>query len=455
MVRWGVEGLTMAAFALLAAALTVSDGHDQPVAVLATLASALGCSLAAMQARRTVSEVAVSPAAALVVAIAFAITGLVRSPGGLTARVTMGAPYVAIAFAMLCVIGSYVADVRAGALLEEGWRRWRPLGLIALSGALGVWMLRASPAPAIDVWTIQQQAAEKLLAGKSVYEPGAISALDSHSFDHVVGSYIYPPLDIVLATASFALTGETRFAALVSILAGGWLLRAIARRTESAPSAAPDLLMACLLVHPRGLFVLDQAWGEPLALPFLGGFAVAYLIKKPAVAALLLGLLCGVKQHLVLYLPALALLPGIGLRGVFVALVTVVATYLPFVLWDHHGMWSALVGHHLGNPFRSDSLSLTALLWNAGILLPMWLGFVAALASFAVVWCVPRQLGTLLLASTLPFFGFYLFGRQAFCNYYYLLDATLLFAAAAMGSPDRSPGLWPAPTEKATFPSPR
>jgi hypothetical protein len=453
MVRWGAEGLAMIAFALLAAALTVSDGHDQPVAVLVTVASAVCCAIAAVRARGTVS--AASASIALPIAIAFAITGLVRSPGGQTARVTMDAPYVAMAFGMLCVIASYVADVRAGALLDGGWRRWRPAALLALGAALGVWMLRASPAPAIDVWTIQQQAAEKLLGGKSVYEPGAISALDSHSFDHVVGSYIYPPLDIVLATASFALTRETRFAALVSTLAGAWLLRAVARRTESGPTAAPDLLMACLLVHPRGLFVLDQAWGEPLALPFLGGFALARLAKKPVVAAVLLGLLCGVKQHLLLYLPALALLPGIGLQGVFLALVTVAATYVPFVLWDHHGMWSALVGHHLGNPFRSDSLSLTALLWNAGIPLPMWLGFVAALASFAAVGCVSRTLGALLLASTLPFFGFYLFGRQAFCNYYYLLDATILFAAAAMGSCDRSPGLWPAHTEKATFPSPR
>ena len=38
----------------------------------------------------------------------------------------------------------------------------------------------------------------------------------------------------------------------------------------------------------------------------------------------------------------------------------------------------------------------------------------------------------LLLAASVSFTLFYLFGRQAFCNYYYLLDATVLFAAATL-----------------------
>jgi hypothetical protein len=45
---------------------------------------------------------------------------------------------------------------------------------------------------------------------------------------------------------------------------------------------------------------------------------------------------------------------------------------------------------------------------------------------------VPREVGPLLLGSCLVFGLFYLFGRQAFCNYYYLVDATALFAAATL-----------------------
>jgi hypothetical protein len=449
MVRPGADVLTAAAYALLAAALTVSDGHDQPVAVVLLLVSTLCATVAAVSARR-LGAGEMSPWIALALALASAITSLSRSPGGLTASVHVDARYAVMAGGMLCVIVSYVADVRARTLITLGWRRWRPVALLVLGAGLGVWMLRASPSPAIDVWDIQQQAAKRLLVGKSVYAPGAIAVLDSHSFDHVVGSYIYPPLDILLAAGAFALTGETRFAALVAILVGAWLLRAIARRSEPAPSAVPDLLMASLLLHPRGLFVLDQAWGEPLALPFLGGFAIACLARRYGLASVLLGLLCGVKQHLLLYLPALALVPGIGLYGGLVALATVAATYAPFILWDHHGMWSALVGHHLGNPFRADSLSLTAFVSNAGIFLPAWLGFIAASAGLAVVLRMPRDLGPLLIASALPFFGFYLLGRQAFCNYYYLLDATLLFAVAAMRSHDHAHAKWPTENDKAT-----
>ena len=49
------------------------------------------------------------------------------------------------------------------------------------------------------------------------------------------------------------------------------------------------------------------------------------------------------------------------------------------------------------------------------------------------------RLGPLLLGSCLVFGLFYLLGRQAFCNYYYLLDATALFAAASLTAPRASP----------------
>ena len=146
----------------------------------------------------------------------------------------------------------------------------------------------------------------------------------------------------------------------------------------------------------------------------------------------MLGLLCALKQHFVLYLPALALVPGIGLAGVAIALATAVATYAPFALAAPAGLWTAVIVHHLRNPFRTDSLSLTARLWSAGVVVPSWVGFAASAGTLGALAWVPRRLGPLLLASSLTFLVFYLLGRQAFCNYYYLLGATWLFAAGAL-----------------------
>ena len=79
----------------------------------------------------------------------------------------------------------------------------------------------------------------------------------------------------------------------------------------------------------------------------------------------------------------------------------------------------------------ADSLS-DAERARIGFITPSWVGFVAALAPFAWLSRIPRTLAPLLLGSCVCFGLFYVLGRQAFCNYYYLLDATVLFAAATL-----------------------
>ena len=76
------------------------------------------------------------------------------------------------------------------------------------------------------------------------------------------------------------------------------------------------------------------------------------------------------------------------------------------------------------------------MLADLGIMLPSWVGLVASLASLALLRWVPRTLGPLLIASTLTFLVFYMLGRQAFFNYYYLVGATWLFAGAALADAD-------------------
>jgi hypothetical protein len=419
------------AHALIAEALALSFGRNYPPSDVLLLASvpAVGLGLWATRAQRRVS----SGVAAVVwfAALASTLSVLFLDPGAsLPPAVPMG-PFWTMSGAAVVVVATFVLDLRPAAA-RVGVAPWlRPAAILALAMGLGAWMLRASPAPAIDVWAVHQQGADALLHGRQVYADGAIHTEDTNTHARAIDTYSYPPLNLILTAAAYGVTGETRWAQLVAIFAGGLLLRAVAVRAGwSRP--IPDLLMVCLLFHPRGLFVLEQSWGEPLALPLLGGFALAATTGKTTLAAVLLGLLCAAKQHYVLYLPALALVPGIGLRGAAIAVATMVATYAPFAVVAPGGLWDAIVMHHLKNPFRADSLSLAAILWKRGTLLPSWMGFVASLASLgALVW-VPRQLGALLLASSLTFLVFYALGRQAFCNYYYLLGATWLFAAAAL-----------------------
>jgi hypothetical protein len=421
----------LGAHALLAIAMARSDGHEQPFALALVLLSAPAMVFAMRAARDPASTWSGVAPFAWALGLASTLSLFDLPPGRSIAESVSFVPFLAMSASATALVASYAVDLSMPHAFSSRVRRVRRWTLFALAAALGAWLLRASPSPAIDVWQVHQQGADTLLHGHSVYAEGIISTDDSHSHARLISSYAYPPLNLVLTTVAYALTGETRWAQLVAILAGGVILWLVAQRT-SRRSTFADLVVVCLFFHPRGLFVLEQAWGEPLALPFLAGFALAVSRRRFRAAAVLAGLVVALKQHFVLYLPAMALVPGIGVTGALIALGTAVATYLPFVLVTPSGLFTAVVLHHLGNPLREDSLSLTGTLSRVGVQLPSWVGVVASFATLGTLRRAPRVVGALLLSSSLTFLVFYVFGRQAFCNYYYLLDATVLIAAAAL-----------------------
>ncbi len=422
----------LGAHALLAIAMARSDGHEQPFALALVLLSAPAMVFAMRASRDPSSKWNGVEPFAWALALASTISLLDLPPGRSIAESVSFAPFLAMSALASALVASYAVDLWAPRVMPSRLARVRRWALLALAAALGAWLLRASPSPAIDVWQVHQQGSDTLLHGHSVYAEGVISTDDSHSHARLISSYAYPPLNLVLTTIGFALTGETRWAQLVAILAGSGVILWLIAQRASRRSTFADLVVVCLLFHPRGLFVLEQAWGEPLALPFLAGFALAVSARPFRAAAVLAGLVVALKQHFVLYLPALALVPGIGVSGALVALATAAATYLPFLLVTPNGLFTAVVLHHLGNPLREDSLSITGTLSRFGVQLPSWVGIVASFVTFSTLRLVPRVVGALLLSSVLTFLVFYVFGRQAFCNYYYLLDATVLIAAAAL-----------------------
>ncbi len=420
----------LVAYALVAFALAISDGHDNHLAEVLTTGSIVAVGAGLLAARRVQRPSGVALVVAWCVALGSTLSVLVLSPGRFVEASASQTAYIVLSSSAIALVASYAIDLRRRTSLAPVIAVGRRLMMFAVAFALGVWMLGASPAPLIDVWSMHQQGARALLHGHSVYAPGMIDVEDTHSFSRRIDLYVYPPLGAILSVAAYAVMHDTRWTQLVALLVGAAFLWLLARRVSRSPTL-PDLLVACLLFHPRGLFVLEQAWGEPLALPFLGGFALAAEARRFRLAAVLLGLLCALKQHFVMYLPALALVPGIGVSGVLIAAAMIVATCVPFVVATPTAFWNAVVVHHLKNPFRGDSLSLTAMLADLGVVLPSWVGLVASLASLALLR-VPRKPGPLLMASSLTFMLFYVLGRQAFCNYYYLVGASWLFAGASL-----------------------
>ncbi len=359
--------------------------------------------------------------------------------------------YHLLASAVVALVASYAIDLHGGAPVNPVWAGARRALLFALAFTLGAWILRASPDPLIDLFPVHQQTAQAMLDGKSIYEPGVISVLDTNHHTFVIRAYTYLPLSAYLTTIAYALTHDIRWANLVGFLTGGVLLWVVARRSardgnaanaEAAGSTArltpetwADLVAAGLLFFPRALVVIEKAWTEPLALPCLGGFVLFALARRPVAASVCLGLLCAIKQHLVLYVPFLVLVPGVGFGGLVLAGAVALVTMMPYLLRAPLDLYHGAFGNIVSGPFRTDALTVPAELSVVGVIVPTWVGFVAGLVPFAWLRRTPRELAPLLLGSCLVFGFFYAFGRQAFLNYYFLLDATALFAVATLRAP--------------------
>jgi hypothetical protein len=129
-------------------------------------------------------------------------------------------------------------------------------------------------------------------------------------------------------------------------------------------------------------------------------------------------------------------------RATLVGLVAAVATVAPFLAWGWTPTLDGIffqVRPSIG--FRADSLSVSAALARAtGWIVPWWMPLAAQCVGGALsyLWLRRCGLGGFLLASALALFASFLFGRQAFLNYYALVSVLLLLAALVFAVPDQS-----------------
>lgn len=313
---------------------------------------------------------------------------------------------------------------------------WFP-ALLVIHLAAGTWMLRASPDPRIDVVVVHREAFNALAHGRSPYQITFenIYGRDSGFYNpqvvdgsRVMFGYPYPPASLLLAAPGHAIAGDYRYAHLVALVAAAALIG------FSGNTLFPKLAAVLLLTQPRGFFVLEQGWTEPIAICVL---AVTLLVmqKKPGAAAWAGGLLIVTKQYL-----ALAVFPlcrfamsRSDTRGVLVraGLAATVVT-LPFLLWEPRSFVESVLLLQTREPFRIDSLSYLSWAarqdWGSGTFL--WaLGAAAIGLAIAMALSPPSPLGfaASLACST---FAMFAFGSKAFCNYYFFVAGALCCAAA-------------------------
>jgi hypothetical protein len=425
--------------------LQASDGHYTPEATLwLLLASALGLLAVVIPSVAALERLGLrAPCGVLFAGLVLQFTQILTHPPGMYLRPVGGW------MAFLAAVGA--AAVLAGSLVFTGptWARIGTALVAVCFVAAGLWVLRASPRPAIDVFIFQQQSSDALLHGHNPYTltfPNIYGRAPFYGPEITDGrtlffGFPYPPFSLFLATLGFLTTGDFRSAQLVSLVVAAACLVAL------RPDRLGALVAATVLFTSRGLFVLEQGWTEPFGVALLGLVLVA-ATRKPPLLWLALGALLAWKQYTVVILPLTVLLLPRPFRWktwarlVVPALLFTLGLTLPLALWDVRGFWRSVVWLQTVQPFRADALSFPSAVVALGYTPPPIVPTLLALTGLAVIlflWKAPRTPQGFAAAVTVVLSIFFAFNKQSFCNYWFLVLGASAFAVVAGLTLNRSP----------------
>ena len=330
------------------------------------------------------------------------------------------------------------------ALLNKAFQRIAIILVFANFFGAGVWIIKSSPNPHIDVFVFQQMSSKALLRGENPYtqptpnifgEQTRLYGKELKNGDFLTFSNPYPPLSIYVSSLGYIVGKDIRYSHLAAIIAVAVLIILI------NPSRDSLIISYLFLFTPRIFYVLEQSWTEPIALLFTT-LAIWSAVKKPKWLPYTLGLMIASKQYFVFVFPFLYFIipPKTNWRKLIKPFAALTATGL-FVtaflaLLDISAfIWNVGIIQWY-QPFRMDALSFTVLYAHlVQEYTPTYIPFIALLLAFLLskhyLHPSPRNF-SLSLCLALSFF--FSFNKQAFCNYYFLLLGSLAVATTLLPS---------------------
>jgi hypothetical protein len=316
---------------------------------------------------------------------------------------------------------------------EPPWTRHLRFALFAAAMlVIGFDLLDASPRPSIDVWEMQQKAADLLREGKNPYRHLAIK----DSYGNVAGKlpFVYPPTVLLTGLAGKLAFGDIRHANLFAIVLFGGALRSIARSAKtSLPAVGEDAAALMVWLQARQFTVLEQAWTDVIPLAFLAGGLALRLRGHTRAGVVVLGLALSAKQTMFWFVPLIFLYLDFRRRDWLILAATAAAVMLPFALWDFSAFWQGIVSVQLRLPPRPDAITFMAW-WRAKYAVwpgSTWISWVAPAAVLGFgAWRLRGSLVAFALSAATIYFLFFFFQKHAFANYYYFVSALAALAAA-------------------------
>ena len=183
-----------------------------------------------------------------------------------------------------------------------------------------------SPDPAIDVVTVQEEAAASLRAGENPYQKADYTNIYGPRTpwypDGRMTSYPYPPLTMLAPSI-----GDPRWVPMFGHLFEALTVFLMGRKT--LPPLEGFWLSFLVLYPPNARFVIEQEWTDPNLVLGLSLVALAYGSGLLVPSLLAFGLMFAFKQSMVILVPLVWMLwPALKLRTCLWAAVIPVLTYL-------------------------------------------------------------------------------------------------------------------------------
>jgi hypothetical protein len=191
------------------------------------------------------------------------------------------------------------------------------------------------------------------------------------------------------------------------------------------------------LFTPRIFLVIWSGWTEPFVVLMLVALVVQTArVSKPS--PVLAGFFLGLKQYTPLAIPALVCLCRDRrdryrlLSLLWGAAVLVTSFTILFLLWDPAAFLNGVLLHQFRLPFRTDALSFAAyIVRRGGPVLPAWVPLALAVAAMTfALRKLPRTPAACASVIAGTYLVFFVFNKQAFCNYYFLVIGALCCSIA-------------------------
>ena len=283
----------------------------------------------------------------------------------------------------------------------------------------------ASPAPFIDVFWINTWAVGDFIHGKNPYSQVYPDIYKGH-YGYQPG-FTYWPSYLLAASIPAAFKLDLRFLNVICDLSFAGLLVWFSVRSKFTVTMAWPLALLWLAM-PVSLFIIEQAWIDPLMLVLATGGILALRCRRLDLAAILAGLAIASKQYgfIVPSLLLTGIFAGIGWKSAFrfclIAGGILILLMAPFLLWDFVGFYKNTVQILMVIPMRMDSLTIPAFFANSfGYEIPGIFLLACYIAVFlGCLWKVWRspKVSSICFAATFCYGFLFLMGKQASANYY-------------------------------------